>query len=125
MISVALVVMMMVSPPADSSSRALSPEVQRVVVSWYGPGLQGNPMANGERFDRHCVETVAHKTLPFGTRVWFRNPINGYQLIAKVKDRGPYSPGRDFDLSEAAAERLDFKAQGEATLEVLVMEAGP
>ncbi len=98
------------------------PEPQEVTVSWYGPGFQGKKMANGERFDRRCLQTVAHKTLPFGTQVVFRNPANGKTLMAEVKDRGPYVRGRDYDLSEAAATELDFKEEGEATLEVIVVK---
>jgi rare lipoprotein A (peptidoglycan hydrolase) len=42
---------------------------------------------------------VAHKTLPCGTRVTFRNPDNGRTVTALVVDRGPYVAGRQWDMT--------------------------
>ena len=42
---------------------------------------------------------VAHRTLPCGTKVTFRNPANGRVVTAPVIDRGPYVSGRYWDLS--------------------------
>jgi len=41
--------------------------VNTVLVSWYGPGFQGNRMANGQRFNMYDESIVAHKFLPFGS----------------------------------------------------------
>ncbi len=92
-----------------------------VRTSWYGPGLQGNSMANGNRFDMNDHTVVAHKSLPFGTKIRLENPENGRVLVVTVQDRGPYVKGRELDVSKAAAERLGFKAQGVATLKARVI----
>ena len=42
---------------------------------------------------------VAHKSLPCGTKVTFKNPANGKVVTAPVIDRGPYVTGRQWDLS--------------------------
>jgi rare lipoprotein A (peptidoglycan hydrolase) len=38
--------------------------------------------------------------------------------VVRVKDRGPYVRGRGIDLSQAAAERLGFRREGVARVEV-------
>ncbi|HEX5828072.1 MAG TPA: RlpA-like double-psi beta-barrel domain-containing protein [Candidatus Limnocylindrales bacterium] len=65
-------------------------------ISWYGPGFYGNRTACGLRLTRELVG-VAHKTLPCGTKVQFR--YNGKVVTAPVIDRGPYAPGRTWDMS--------------------------
>jgi rare lipoprotein A (peptidoglycan hydrolase) len=53
---------------------------------------------------------VAHKTLPCGTEVIF--VYHGRAIKVPVQDRGPYIPGREWDLSGAAAEALHFPGLG-------------
>jgi hypothetical protein len=67
-------------------------------VSWYGPGFYGKRTACGLAYTRTIVG-VAHRTLPCGTKVTFRNPANGRTVTAAVIDRGPYVSGRQWDLS--------------------------
>ena len=55
-----------------------------------GDGNVGKPTACGGPLDRHR-HTVAHRTLPCGTRLTIRNPRNGRQVAAVVGDRGPYT----------------------------------
>ena len=50
---------------------------------------------------------VAHRTLPCGTLVTFRNPTNGRQVTVPVIDRGPYVAGRTWDMSRALCDYLD------------------
>lgn len=95
---------------------------QVVLASWYGQEFNGRPMANGEPFDEGDPTTVAHKTLPLGTRLVLHNPINGETIDAEVKDRGPFKPGRSYDVSKAAAEKLGFIDEGLAKLEVRVVK---
>jgi len=85
-------------------------------ASWYGPGFHGNRTANGEIYNQ-WANTVAHKSLPFGTRVRVTNTANGRSLIVRVNDRGPFWGHRDFDLSRGAAERLGIIEQGVAELQ--------
>ena len=75
----------------------------QAVCSWYGQSWNGNLTASGVVYD--CMQiSVAHKTLPLGTIVRFWNGVTW--LDCRVEDRGPYVDGRDFDLSEAAADSL-------------------
>ena len=60
---------------------------------------------------------VAHKTLPFGTKLLVTNPANGKSVTATVVDRGPYSPGRNIDVNQNVAEFLDFKGIGQLFFE--------
>jgi hypothetical protein len=75
-------------------------------VSWYGPGFYGNRTACGHTYSQ-SIHGVAHKTLPCGTMVTFRNPANGATITVPVIDRGPYIPGRHWDLSAATCAALD------------------
>jgi Lytic transglycolase len=74
--------------------------------SWYGPGLYGNGTACGQTLTKGLVG-VAHKTLPCGTVVEFRNPTNGRVVAAQVVDRGPYVAGRTWDLTHGLCAKLD------------------
>lgn len=67
----------------------------RVIASWYGPG---GVTACGEALGAATMG-VANKTLPCGTLVTLRY---GDQTVrVPVIDRGPYVPGRDYDLTYA------------------------
>ena len=46
--------------------------------------------------------TAAHRTLPFGTQLRVTNPLNGKSVVVKVNDRGPFTKGKDLDLSHKA-----------------------
>ncbi len=98
-------------PSAASTSAGLySFSPWRVAgASWYGPGLYGNGVACGGTL-RPSTVGVAHKTLPCGTMVKFKH--RGKVVMARVIDRGPYITGRAWDLTEAAAEALDFEDVG-------------
>jgi hypothetical protein len=73
-------------------------------ISWYGPGFIGNGTACGQTMTRELIG-VAHRTLPCGTRITFRH--GGVTLTVPVVDRGPYVPGRIFDLTVGACRKLD------------------
>lgn len=75
-------------------------------ISWYGPGFFGSGTACGQRYTREILG-VAHRSLPCGTLVTFRNPANGRQITVPVIDRGPYVAGRTWDMSRALCEYLD------------------
>lgn len=75
------------------------------VASHYGRDFRGRG-ANGEAIGPYSM-MCAHKTLPFGTLVEFE--YNGRRAIAKVADRGPFTPGRDFDLGPGVVRVLGFE----------------
>lgn len=72
-------------------------------VSWYGPGFYGRRTACGLALTTSLVG-VAHKTLPCGTMVTFRN--KGRTVTMPVVDRGPYVAGREWDLTGGACLKL-------------------
>jgi rare lipoprotein A len=66
--------------------------------------------------------SAAHPTLPLPSYVRVTNLDNGRSLIVRVNDRGPYAHARLIDLSERAAELLDFKRRGSAQVRVQYVE---
>lgn len=75
-------------------------------VSWYGPGFFGSGTACGQPYTKTLMG-VAHRSLPCGTLVTFRNPENGRQVTVPVVDRGPFVAGRQWDLSRGLCDYLD------------------
>jgi hypothetical protein len=74
------------------------------VASWYGgKGEWGSTTACGQVLRKNTLG-VANKTLPCGTQVAFY--YQGRSITVPVIDRGPYVNGRDWDLTEAAANLL-------------------
>jgi rare lipoprotein A len=106
------------SPGAQGTR--VAPVHEQGKVSWYGERWTGRKTASGEPFDPRAL-TMAHRTLPLGTRVKVTNPENDRSVIVRVNDRGPFVAGRVGDLSRAAAERLDMIDDGviEAELQVV------
>jgi rare lipoprotein A len=80
-----------------------------------GDGYHGQTTANGERFNAYG-NSVAHKWLPFGTRLRVTNQRTGKSVIVRVNDRGPYIAGRDLDLSYGAFSTIASPSQGVATI---------
>ena len=69
--------------------------------SWYGPGFWGQHTACGLILTQD-LKGVAHRSLPCGTLVQFKNPKTGQTVTVPVVDRGPYVAGRLWDLTKAA-----------------------
>ena len=105
--------------PPSSGDTAISAQ-QRGRISMYGNDFAGRKTASGEPFDPAAL-TMAHRTLPFGTRVRVTNLENQRSVEVVVNDRGPFVAGRIADLSEAAARRIGMIADGvvEALLDIL------
>ena len=78
-------------------------------VSWYGPGLYGGRLGCGGTLTPGTLG-VANRTLPCGTKVTLRH--GGRTLRVPVIDRGPFSGGREFDLTAATKQRLGFGGAG-------------
>ena len=81
------------------------------IASWYGDFHHGMTMANGKPFNMHAL-SIAHKSLPFGTKVRITNVNNSKQIDLVVTDRGPYVKGRVVDLSYAAAKEIGMVRAG-------------
>jgi len=89
---------------------------QTGVASYYGPGMQGNRTANGDRFDMWAM-TAAHPCMPMGTKIRVTVLGTGRTLIVTVNDRLP-SHRRILDLSVGAARALGIASQGIARVQL-------
>lgn len=89
-------------------------------ISFYADKFHGRPTASGAPYNAEEM-TMAHRTLPIGTKVMITNTANQKSVVVTVNDRGPFIGGRVADLSRAAAEKLNMIRTGlaEATLHVL------
>ena len=99
------------TPTEDGPARTM-------MASYYGRALEGHSMANGQSFDPDAL-TAAHKTLPFGTQLEVSYGSSSVRVT--VTDRGPYVPGRDLDLSLAAARKLGILSRGVAPVRVRIV----
>ncbi|HEY5053510.1 MAG TPA: septal ring lytic transglycosylase RlpA family protein, partial [Solirubrobacterales bacterium] len=79
-------------------------------ATWYGPGFYGHETACGQVL-RPGTIGVAHRNLPCGTTVKFA--YEGHYLITKVIDRGPYTKGNAWDLTNGARMALEFEGSGQ------------
>lgn len=102
----AVVTLGFATPEAKASSGCTS-------ASHYGVGdsYHGKTTANGETYNAYG-NSVAHRWLPFGTRLKVTNQSNGRSVIVRVNDRGPYVGGRDLDLSYGAFSSIASPSQG-------------
>ena len=103
---------------SDPGGVPRGPDTRKMLASYYGCTLEGNPMANGQPFDADAY-TAAHKTLPFGTELAVSH--GGESVRGTVTDRGPYVAGRNLDLSLAAAQEIGITGTGEAPVRVEVL----
>jgi rare lipoprotein A len=105
----------MITAPAAASGDASEGK-----VAHYGAKFNGRKTASGEVFNMNAM-TMAHKTLPFGTRVKVTNLANKKSVVVRVNDRGPTSPDRIGDLTTGAARKIGMTKAGvvDARLEVV------
>ncbi len=89
-------------------------------ATWYGPGLYGRHTACGQVLRPNTVG-VAHRSLPCGTTVKFA--YHGHYLITQVIDRGPYTRGNSWDLTNGARMALGFNGSGQVHYAVAIAYA--
>ncbi len=94
------------------------------LASWYGDDFHGRLTANGEVFDMTSL-TAAHPTLPIPSYARVTNMGNGKSVIVRVNDRGPYHGNRLIDVSNRAADLLEFKGRGIANVRVEYVGRAP
>jgi Lytic transglycolase len=107
--------------PSGGAGLIFSAPMRSAGATWYGPGLYGNGTACGQTL-RPGTIGVAHRTLPCGTTVKIN--YHGHSLVTKVIDRGPYTRGNDFDLTNGARLALGFEGVGEVRYAVAVGSSG-
>jgi hypothetical protein len=107
--------------PSGGAGLVFSSPMRSAGATWYGPGLYGNGTACGQTL-RPGTIGVAHRTLPCGTTI--KLLYHGHSLVTKVIDRGPYTPGNDFDLTNGARLALGFEGVGQVRYAVAVGSSG-
>ncbi len=119
--AMSLVLALSAAPRAHARDAKQAPPAKRVArASWYGKSFQGKPTADGQTFNPQRL-TAAHRTLGLGSRVKVTELRSGRSVIVQITDRGPFSPGRDIDLSYAAARQLGIVRRGVARVRVEVL----
>jgi rare lipoprotein A len=110
---------------ATSSERKTgNPSALSGKIAWYGGQFNGRTTASGDRFNARAM-TMAHKTLPFGTRVKVTNLKNHKSVILRVNDRGPDAPDLIGDVTFAAAQKLGMTRSGIANAKLEVVGRTP
>ena len=108
---------------ADSlANRSLKfkPFKKAVHVSYYHDKFNGKKTASGIKFSNQKY-TAAHRKLPFGTKVKITNPANGKFVVVEVQDRGPFTRGREIDITKRAfMELVDNKNTGGLKVDIEV-----
>ncbi|CAN7525206.1 septal ring lytic transglycosylase RlpA family protein [Mesorhizobium caraganae] len=94
------------------------------LASWYGDAFHGRLTANGEVYDMTHL-TAAHPTMPLPSYARVTNLETGSSVIVRVNDRGPYHEGRIIDVSERAAQMLDYATVGTAKVKVEYVGRAP
>jgi rare lipoprotein A (RlpA)-like double-psi beta-barrel protein/putative peptidoglycan binding protein len=87
----------------DRTRKKIVRTMPKSVASWYGPGFFGQRTACGKKLSRRTIG-VAHRHLPCGTRVTLK--YRGRYVRARVIDRGPYTRGVRWDLTQKTARKL-------------------
>ncbi len=69
--------------------------------------------------------SAAHPTMPLPSYARVTNLENGYSIVVRVNDRGPYSGGRVMDVSSRVADVLDIKGAGTGRIKVEYVGPAP
>jgi rare lipoprotein A len=110
--------------PAAGSAPAATPATgtESGRIAYYGRKFAGRKTASGERYNPNAM-TMAHKSLPFGTKVRVTNKTNGKSVELRVNDRGPRQGDRLGDVSLAASRKLGFGKAGAIDADIVVVSS--
>jgi len=110
--------------PSQKDTGQASSGIESGKLAWYGGKFAGRRTASGESYNPDAM-TMAHKTLPFGTRVKVTNVGNRKSATLRVNDRGPTQADRVGDVSLAAARQLGMVRSGVIDAELEVVTEAP
>ena len=110
--------------PAPAPAAAPAAAGSEGKLAWYGRKFNGRRTASGERYNADAL-TLAHKDLPFGTKVRVTNVKNKRSVVLRVNDRGPTQADRIGDVSLAAARRLGMLRSGVIDARIEVVAEAP
>ena len=103
-----------------TSSFAKNFSTQQGKASWYGGKHHGKKTASGVAYNMYS-DTVAHKTLKFGTKLEIINLDNGKKSYGVVRDRGPYHGNRILDTSYKIAQDIGIVKTGTANVKINIL----
>jgi rare lipoprotein A len=99
----------------------LNASIETGIASMYSTACNGNKTASGVKLVNNS-NMVAHKTLPFGTKLKITNLKNGKSTIGVVVDRGPFIKKRIVDLTHGVSEKIGLtKKQGITPVKIEVV----
>ena len=75
----------------------------RALAAPYGTATRRERTACGRRLEPGTLG-VAHPVLPCGVKLYIS--FEGTRVLTEVIDRGPFVPGREFDVTKALADRI-------------------
>lgn len=87
-------------------------------ASYYHDKFNGRRTASGTKFSNNKY-TAAHRKFPFGTKLKVTNEANGKSVIVEVTDRGPFTKGREIDLTRKAFMEIASNKYG-GSLKVMI-----
>lgn len=91
-------------------------------ASYYADKFNGRRTASGRKFDNNKY-TAAHRKFPFGTMLRITNENSGISVDVEVIDRGPFTKGREIDLSKKAFMDIALnKGRGSLPVTIYVIE---
>ncbi|MBC7553061.1 MAG: septal ring lytic transglycosylase RlpA family protein [Taibaiella sp.] len=91
----------------------------RGIASYYSSKFEGKKTAGGEKLSNKGYTAAANK-FRLGACVRVTNRSNGRQIYVRINDRMGNGK-RLIDLTQSAADALDFKRQGTAEVKVKVV----
>ena len=89
------------------------------MASWYGGAH--TITSTGKKLSTKTF-AVAHRSLPFGTKVKVTSVRTKKSVVAVVEDRGPFTKNRIVDLNKAAAKELGMLKDGVTKVKLEVFE---
>ena len=93
-----------------------------VSASYYHDKFNGRKTASGAIFSNNKL-TTAHPSLPFGTQLKVTNRANGKSVIVTVTARGPFTKGRELDLTKRAfMDITDNKNKGVLQVDIEIVK---
>jgi rare lipoprotein A (peptidoglycan hydrolase) len=75
----------------------------RALAAPYGATASRDRTSCGQRLEGGTLG-VAHPVLPCGVKIYIA--FEGTRVLTEVIDRGPFVPGREFDITKALADEI-------------------
>lgn len=118
---VILAIIVMISTLGIYSFKNSATDAKTSFASFYHSKFDGRKTASGETFDNDEL-TAANRSIPFGTKVKITNLKNGKSVVVRINDRGPFTKGRAFDMSQAAFKSIGSLASGHLPIEYEIVD---